>query len=70
MARTLPQLAQNLARRIQRDIVPEEVIAAIGSVPGVYRVQLTQPAFTQLTARQWANCTAITLTEVVGTEHS
>jgi phage-related baseplate assembly protein len=64
------QLATNLAARIQRDIVPEEIIAAIGSVPGVYRVQLTAPSYTQLTAGQWANCTAITLSQVVGLEHS
>ena len=64
------QFAQNIANRIQRDIVPEEIIAAIGSVPGVYRVQLTQPSYTQLTAGQWANCTAITLTQLIGTEHS
>jgi phage-related baseplate assembly protein len=64
------QLAQNLASRIQRDIVPEEFIAAIGSAPGVYRVQLTSPAYTQLTPGQWANCTAISLSQVVGTEHS
>jgi phage-related baseplate assembly protein len=62
--------AQNLAGRIQRDIVPEEIIAAIGSVPGVYRVQLGAPSYQRLTAGQWANCTAITLTQVVGTEHS
>jgi phage-related baseplate assembly protein len=64
------QLAQNLAGRIQRDIVPEEIIAAIGSVPGVYRCQLTSPTYTQLSAGQWANCTAITLTQVIGSEHS
>jgi len=64
------QLAQNLAGRIQRDIVPEEFIAAIGSAPGVYRVVLSSPSYQQLTAGQWANCTAITLTQVVGTEHS
>src|SRR5262249_30718336 len=64
------QLAQNLAGRIQRDVVPEEFIAAIGSAPGVYRVVLSQPSYQQLSAGQWANCTAITLTQVVGTEHS
>jgi len=63
-------LAQNLAMRIQRDIVPEEIIAAIGSVPGVYRVTLTSPSYQQLSAGQWANCTAITLAQVIGTEHS
>jgi phage-related baseplate assembly protein len=64
------QLAVNLAQRIQRDIVPEEIIAAIGSAPGVYRVQLTQPVYTQLSPGQWANCTSINLTQVIGTEHS
>jgi phage-related baseplate assembly protein len=64
------QLAQNLAARVQRDIVPEEFIAAIGSVPGVYRCTLTSPTYTQLTAGQWANCTAITLSQVIGSEHS
>ena len=63
-------LAQNLAMRIQRDIVPEEIIAAIGSVPGVYRVTLSAPSYTQLSAGQWANCTAITLSQVIGSEHS
>jgi len=64
------QFVRNLASRIQRDIVPEEIIAAIGSVPGVYRVQLTAPTYQQLTAGQWANCTAIGLTQAIGTEHS
>jgi phage-related baseplate assembly protein len=64
------QFALNIASRIQRDIVPEEIIAAIGSVPGVYRVQLSQPSYTQLTAGQWANCTAITLTTAFAAEHS
>jgi phage-related baseplate assembly protein len=63
-------IAQNLAARVQRDIVPEEIIAAIGSVPGVYRCTLTTPSYTQLTAGQWANCTAIMLTQAVSTEHS
>jgi phage-related baseplate assembly protein len=62
--------AQNLAGRIQRDIVPEEIIAAVGSVPGVYRVQLTSPAYQQLTAGQWPNCTGSALTQVIGSEHS
>ena len=64
------QLALNLSMRIQRDIVPEEFVAAIGSVPGVYRVVLTSPGYTQLTAGQWANCLSITLNQAVSTEHS
>ncbi len=62
-------LALNLAARIQRDIVPSEIIAAL-SVPGVYQVVLTQPAYTPLGAGQWANCTAIALTQAIATEHS
>ncbi|MGH7815122.1 MAG: baseplate assembly protein [Candidatus Binataceae bacterium] len=63
------EFASNLAARIQRDIVPEEIIAAL-TVPGVYRVQLTSPAYQRLTAGEWANCTAINLSIVSGTEHS
>ncbi len=59
-----------LASRIQRDIVPEEIIGAIQAVPGVYRVTLTSPSYTQLASGQWPNCTAITLSQVVGSEHS
>jgi phage-related baseplate assembly protein len=61
--------ALNLASRIQRDIVPSEIIAAL-SVPGVYEVALTQPTYTQLTPGQWANCTAITLAQATAAEHS
>jgi phage-related baseplate assembly protein len=62
-------IALNLAARIQRDIVPSEIVAAL-SVPGVYQVVLTQPSYTQLTAGQWANCTTIALTQAIATEHS
>lgn len=62
-------LAIALASRIQRDIVPEEFIAAIGNVPGVYRVTLTAPAYTQLAAGQWANCTSIQLTQTSASEN-
>jgi len=63
------QFAVALASKIQRDIVPSQIVAAL-SVPGVYEVTLTSPAYTQLTASQWANCTAITLTTTVSSEHS
>lgn len=64
------QFAIALASRIQRDIVPEEIIVALGSVPGVYRVTLTAPVLTPLIAGQWANCTAIALTQTTATETS
>jgi len=59
--------AANLASRIQRDIVPEEIIAAL-MVPGMYRVVLADPIYTQLTPGQWANCSAINLTFATATE--
>ncbi len=59
-----------LASRIQRDIVPEEIVASLGSVAGVYRVQVTSPVYTALTAGQWANCTAINLTFATASESS
>jgi phage-related baseplate assembly protein len=62
--------AINLASRIQRDIVPEEIIAALGSVQGVYRVTLSSPTYTPLTTGEWANCTAITLTFTTSSESS
>jgi phage-related baseplate assembly protein len=33
-------------------------------------VVLTQPAYTQLSAGQWANCTAVTLAQAIAAEHS
>jgi phage-related baseplate assembly protein len=54
-----------LASRIQRDIVPSQIIEAL-SVAGVYEVVLTAPAYTHLSAGQWANCTAISLTQATG----
>lgn len=59
-----------LASRIQRDIVPSQIIETIQGVSGVYEVALSNPAYTQLSAGQWANCTAITLSIVQGSEHS
>jgi phage-related baseplate assembly protein len=61
--------ANNLASRAQRDQVPEEIIAAL-TVAGVYRVTVSAPSYTQLTAGQWSNCTAINLTFTTSSEHS
>ncbi len=63
------QYALGLAAKIQRDIVPSQVVAAL-SVAGVYEVALSEPAYTQLTPGQWANCTAVSLTQAVSGEHS
>lgn len=54
-----------LASRIQRDIVPSQIVEAL-SVTGVYEVTLTSPAYTPLSPGQWANCTSISLTQATG----
>ena len=54
-----------LASRIQRDIVPSQIIEAL-SVAGVYEVTLTSPSYTPLSTGQWANCTSISLTQATG----
>ncbi len=61
--------ANNLAARVQRDIVPEDISAAM-TVAGVYRVVMSSPAYTPLLAGQWANCAAINLTFTTSSEHS
>jgi phage-related baseplate assembly protein len=63
------ELALELAAKIQRDIVPSQIIAAL-SVAGVYGVALTSPTLTPLTSGQWANCTMISLTTAFSAEHS
>ncbi len=63
------QLAIGLASKIQRDIVPSQIVAAL-AVPGVYEVTLTSPAYTQLQPGQWANCTSIALVQAISTERS
>ncbi len=51
-----------LASRIQRDIVPSQIVEAL-SVAGVYQVTLTAPGYSQLQPGQWANCIAVTLSQ-------
>ena len=51
------------------DPFDRQIIAAL-SVAGVYEVSLSSPAYTQLTAGQWANCTSIALSQALSTEHS
>jgi phage-related baseplate assembly protein len=68
-ATAIQHFAIELASEIQRDIVPSQIIAAL-SVAGVYEVTLASPAYTQLTAGQWANCTNVALAQAVSTEHS
>jgi phage-related baseplate assembly protein len=53
--------ALRVASRIQVDVVPEEWTAVLGSIGGVYRVQLGDPVYRVLLPGEWANCTAITL---------
>jgi len=49
-------------RQLGLDLVPEQ-ISAILHVPGVYRVQITSPAFQVLQPHQWGCCIGITLND-------
>ncbi len=63
------QFAIGIASKIQRDLVPSQIIAAL-SVPGVYQVALGAPTYTQLSPGQWANCIEMSLAQNVSSEHS
>lgn len=58
-----------LAGRIQRDIVPSQIIEAL-SAPGVYEVTLAEPQYTQLQPGQWANCATIALNQATSSQSS
>ena len=52
----LQDWAAQQRRRLGRDLVPSQVIERLQGVQGVYRVELVQPAFQELTPHQWADC--------------
>jgi len=43
-------------RRLGRNLVPSQIIERLQGAQGVYRVELAEPAFQELTAHQWADC--------------
>ena len=57
--------ADERRRSLGRDLVPSQLVAAT-SLPGVYRVVVNQPAYTVLSAFQWANAGTVTV-NFVGT---
>jgi len=69
------QFAVNQAKRIGRDIVASQIVSAL-SVPGVYQVAVTAPVPGQGVLSissgpgQWANCTAISLSQATAAEGS
>lgn len=46
-----------------RDIVPSQIVAALGAVSGVYEVTLAAPLYREVLPSEWANCTLITITQ-------
>ena len=54
--------ADRTAAMLGRDLVRSQIIAAL-SVPGVYRVNLTEPSVDRvLDVNEWARCNAVTVT--------
>lgn len=62
LANAAQTLALRLARSLKSDIVPEEWVAVLGGIGGVYRVQLSSPVYRILASNEWANCTGIEMT--------
>ena len=58
----LQALADQLRRRLGRDLVPSQIVERLQGVQGVYRVELPLPLHRELTAHQWADCEVITVT--------
>lgn len=54
-------MAMRAASRLAQDLVPEEWIAALGSIGSVYRAQIISPTLRRLAAGEWANCTSVAL---------
>ncbi|MBX9793466.1 MAG: baseplate J/gp47 family protein [Burkholderiaceae bacterium] len=55
--------AADLRAGLGRDIVPEQLTAVL-QVVGVYRAAVALPVLTSVQGHQWANCSAIVLTDV------
>lgn len=58
-AQRLQAWAAQQRRRLGRDIVPSQIVERLQSVQGVYRVELAQPSFRELTEHQWSDCERI-----------
>lgn len=58
----LADYANEKRLKLGRDIIPNQIIALIQSVTGVYNVTLTSPALIPVAASEFADCTAITVT--------
>lgn len=58
----LLEYANEKRLKLGRDIIPNQIIALIQSVTGVYNATLTSPALIPVAASEFADCTAITVT--------
>ncbi len=58
----LTEYANEKRKKLGRDIIPNQIIALIQSVTGVYNVSLNSPALIPVAASEFADCTAITVT--------
>ncbi|MCG7551343.1 baseplate J/gp47 family protein [Pseudoalteromonas sp. Of7M-16] len=62
-------ITRHWQEQLGRDIVPEELVAACQTLPGVYRVTTTL-THTPLTKTQFPVCTSVTVTSAVIDEHA
>lgn len=55
----LQDWAEQMRRRLGRDLVPEQLVELLQGVQGVYRAEIELPALRELSEHQWADCEGI-----------
>jgi phage-related baseplate assembly protein len=57
--RLITEWAAVIKEKLKKDIVPEEIVKLCQDLPGVYRVRVLSPAWTQVGTGQFPSCTSI-----------
>lgn len=57
--RLITEWSDVIREQLRKDIIPEEIVALCQGLPGVYRVRVLSPAWTQIGVGQFPDCTSI-----------
>lgn len=57
--RLITEWAAVIKEKLKKDIIPEEIVRLCQGLPGVYRVRVLSPAWTQVGTGQFPSCTSI-----------
>lgn len=58
----LDDYIETMKAELGKDIVPSQITTILGTISGVYMVELTSPVYDELSDGEWANCTGYTIT--------